>query len=285
MRARDLHIVITGANAGIGRTTAVALAREGAQLTLLGRSRERTQPVLDELEALGASPDFISMDLGNLASVREGADGVLQGARIDVLVNNAGLAGATGETSDGFELAFGVNHLGHFLLTHLLLPHMVHTGSRIVHVASRAHFRAPALDWGKLRGPSRSSTGIPEYATSKLCNVLFAAELRRRLPASANVWTGSLHPGVVATEIWREVPGPVAWIMKKFMISSEEGASTSLHCILDPGVMQDGGIYYDKSRAKTPSKQARDEELARELWERSLEWANVEDATHALPST
>src|SRR5690606_15979821 len=135
---------------------------------------------------------------------------------IHVLVNNAGLAGQDGLTKEGFEMAFGVNHVGHFLLTLMLAPRLVApTPARIVNVASRAHFPAPGIDYEAIRKPKVATTGMKEYEVSKLANVLFTVELHRRL-ADKGVDTYALHPGVVASDIWRRVPAPVRWVGKLF---------------------------------------------------------------------
>ena len=277
-------IVITGANAGIGKVTALRLAEAGARVVIAGRSRERTAPVLEAINSMPGSqaPAFVQMDLTSLADVRRAADELLAICpAIDVLIANAGLAGQRGATKDGFELAFGVNHLGHYLFTRLLWERIAATEqSRVVLVASRAHFRAPGLDFEAVQQTTRTTTAFPEYCTSKLCNVLFAAELRRRQAArpSPHVPVMSLHPGVVATEIWRHIPGPLAWIAKQFMITEEQGARTTLYCATSQDLGAEPALYYDDCKAKRVSKLAQREDLARELWERSAAWVGLPDA-------
>ena len=273
---------ITGANTGIGRATALALGRRGATLALAGRSAERTQPVLNELRDAGNEQvRFFSLSLDELASVRACAAAFLAtNEALDVLVNNAGLAGSRGVTRDGFELTFGVNHLGHFLLTELLLPRLVAsavgkpTPGRIVNVSSIAHYRASAIDWSALRERTRSLTGLAEYRVSKLCNVLHARSLARRLEHD-NVHTYSLHPGVIASEIWRPIPWPIQPLMRRFMQSTEKGAETSLFCAASARSKEQTGLYYDACRAIEPSPLARDEALGRELFERSQRWCGL----------
>jgi retinol dehydrogenase-12 len=281
--ARDLEgvfVVITGANTGIGRATAVALAARGAALVLACRSEERTQPVLAEIRARGAaSAEFASLDLGSFASVRASAAQILAAGRpIDRLINNAGLAGHRGLTKDGFELAFGTNHLGHFLLTMLLLPSLLRArGARIVNVSSQAHYEAPGIDFDAVRRPTRTITGLAEYGVSKLANVLFTSELARRLGGGGDggentVHSYALHPGVVASDAWRRVPWPIRPLMKRRMLSNEDGAKTTLYCATSPRVEHDNGLYYDECAPKTPSGPARDAELAKRLWEQSAAW-------------
>ena len=267
--------LVTGANTGIGRVTARELARRGAHVFIACRSAQRAQPVVDEIRAATGSDtvELLSLDLGDLASVRACAQAFLaRELPLHLLINNAGIAGAKGSSASGFELAFGVNHVGHFLLTQLLLDCLKHSApARIVTVSSQAHYRAPGIDWDAVRQPTRSATGLPEYGVSKLANALFSAELGRRL-AGSGVSTYALHPGVVASDVWRSVPWPFRSLMKLAMISTEEGAATTLHCATSGDVAQETGLYYDKCRVKQPSRLAQDPALAAELWKRSEAW-------------
>jgi retinol dehydrogenase 12 len=267
--------LITGANTGIGRVTARELARRGAQVFIACRSAERARPVLDELRAQtnGGQVELVSLDLADFASVRECAQGFLaRGMPLHLLINNAGVAGARGMTASGFEQAFGVNHMGHFLLTRLLQERIVQSApARVVTVASKAHFRAPGIDWDAVRRPSATRSGVPEYSVSKLANVLFSAELGRRL-AGSGVTACSLHPGVVASDVWRAVPWPLRGLLKIAMMSTEDGAATSLYCATSPVLAGESGLYYDKSARKPASEVARDPALAAELWKRSEDW-------------
>lgn len=271
--------VITGANTGIGREAALSLAEAGATLLLAGRSRERTEPVIDEINSRHGEDraTFIELDLGDLESVRRGAEEILEAAdTIDVLINNAGIGGGQGVTKDGFEIHFGINHLGHFLLTNLLLDRLRESApSRIVTVASRAHKRVGGIDFDALREPTKSKTGMREYCVSKLANVLFSAELARRLEGTG-VSTYALHPGVVASDIWRKVPGILQPLIKLFMISTEEGAVSTIHCATCPDIADKSGLYWDElGRVKEPTSVAQDRQLAAELWRRSEEWVGV----------
>ena len=276
MAEQDLKgktFLVTGANSGIGRATAEALVARGASVVLASRSAERTLPVLEDLRRKhpGADLEFLALDLASLRAVKESAERFLATGRpLDVLINNAGIAATPGTTQDGFEVTFGTNHLGPFLFTSLLLPRLQEAKrARIVNVASRAHERVSGIDWTMLE---RATRNVPErlrmYGMSKLMNVLHASELARRL-AGTGVTTYSLHPGVVASEIWREAPWPIRPVMKLFMISNEEGARTSLYCATAPELESVSGRYYNNSREKTPSRPAQDAALARELYERS----------------
>jgi len=267
--------LVTGANTGIGRVTAVELARQGAHVFVACRSPERAHAVLEEIRAQpdGGKAELLLLELGDFASIRQCAKTFLaRGLPLHLLINNAGLAGARGYTKGGFELAFGVNHLGHFLLTQLLLDCIKASApARIVTVASKAHYRARGIDWQAVREPTRTATGLQEYGVSKLANVLFSAELGRLL-AGSGVTTYSLHPGVVATEVWRSVPWPLGWLLKLALISPQRGAQTTLHCATSASAAAQTGLYYDECRPKFPSRVAQDAALARTLWERSEQW-------------
>jgi len=273
-RVRDLEgrvMVVTGVSSGIGRVTAEALAARGAQLLLGGRSRPRAEPVLAAIARAGGSAEFFEVELSDLDSVRAFGERLRERPEpLHGLVNNAGLAGRKEVTRQGFELSFGVNHLAHFLLTQLLLPKLLENpASRIVNVASVAHHKVRALDFDALRRSGRNFGAFHEYAVSKLCNILHAKELDRRYRARG-LLACSVHPGVVRTDVWREVPQPLRSLIQLGMISSERGARTTIHAVASPEV--EGGRYYDDCRPREPSRLARDEALAAELWERSLAW-------------
>jgi len=264
--------LVTGSNTGIGRATAEALGRRGAKVLLACRSEEKTRPVLDAIRAAGGDAEFLALDLADLVSVRRCAEAVLaRDLPLHGLINNAGLAGLRGQTKQGFELTFGTNHLGHFLLTTLLLPRVRAVSGRIVNVSSKAHYDARSIDWAALRERTRSVTGLPEYAVSKLCNVLFTKELARG-KAGDGVHSYALHPGVIASDAWRQVPQPFRWLLKLGMPSTAEGARTSLYCATSPDVGAADGLYYDSCKEKRPSRLAEDAELAAKLWRQSEEW-------------
>jgi NAD(P)-dependent dehydrogenase (short-subunit alcohol dehydrogenase family) len=268
-------MLITGANTGIGRVTAEVLARRGARVILACRSEEKTRPVVEEILAAGGDASFVQLDLADLDSVRAAADKVLsQDEPLHVLINNAGLAGLRGLTKQGFELVFGTNHLGHFLLTELLLPRLQKSApARIVNVSSGSHYKAKGIDFAALRERTKTVTTMPEYEVSKLANVLFTKELARGR-AGKGVHSYALHPGMVASDAWREIPWPVRSIMKMFMITNEEGAETTLHCATSEEAWAEDGLFYDKKKPREPNKLAHDEALAKELWDKSVEWTH-----------
>jgi NAD(P)-dependent dehydrogenase (short-subunit alcohol dehydrogenase family) len=273
----DRTYLVTGANTGIGKETARALARQGGRVVLACRSEEKTKPVIDELARSTGNDrlSFLPLDLADLASVRDAADRFLaSGDELHVLVDNAGVGGGKGRTKQGFEVHFGINHLGHFLLTTLLLDRLRQSAaaaepSRVVVVSSDSHYQPKGIDFDRLHDEP-GVAGVREYGVSKLCNVLFAQELARRVPAD-EVVNVSLHPGVIASDIWRRVPGPARWVMTRFMKSPAEGAATSVHGATAPDVLQNNGAFYSDCRPKEPSKYATPE-LAKELWARSEEW-------------
>lgn len=274
--------LVTGANTGIGKVTALELARRGARVIAGVRSVEKAEPLLEEARArLGRDAiEALPIDLGDFASIRAFAAGVLaRGEPLHLLINNAGMAGARGMTKSGFEITFGINHVGTFLLTTLLLDRIVRSAGpgaqpRIVTVASRAHYQCKRFDLSHVREPTRSITCTPEYALSKLGNVLFSAELARRLQGTG-VTTYSLHPGVVATDIWRKVPWPARPLIKLFMISPEQGARTTLHCATSAEAGAQTGLYYDRERPREPSALAQDAALAAELWAKTEAWTSA----------
>lgn len=284
-RLTDKTVLITGANTGIGKTTAQALAAGGAHVILACRSEEKTRPVVDELRLKTKNDrvEFLELDLGSLASVRRAAHAFLaRELPLHLLINNAGVAGQRGLTEDGFELQFGVNHLGHFELTRLLLDRLRDSGpARIVNVSSIAHRRARrGVDFERLRVSTPSFSGLPEYAVSKLANVLFTRSLARRLRGTG-VTTYAVHPGVVASDAWRRIPSPLAGLMKAFMLSNEDGALTTLHCALSEEAGHETGLFYDRSAPRRPSRWALDDHLAEELWRRSEAWASTRTVTAA----
>jgi NAD(P)-dependent dehydrogenase (short-subunit alcohol dehydrogenase family) len=269
--------LVTGANTGIGLATAQALAGRGGRVYVASRSPEKGEAAVAGIRAATGSEAvwFLPLDLADLDSVRACATGFLaRGEPLHVLVNNAGVVRTRGLTKQGFELMFGVNHLGHFVLTNALLGCLEASApARVVTVSSDSHYAARGIDWDALRRPERGVTGLHGYAVSKLCNVLFSSELARRT-VGTGVTTYALHPGMVASDIWRRVPWPVRPLILRRMLTVEQGAETSLYCAASPDVASDSGLFYDKCAVREPSAVATPA-LAADLWKRSEDWAGA----------
>lgn len=264
---KDLRtIVITGSNTGIGAACALLLARPGVHLVLACRSEDKTAPVLDRLRAKGATASFLRLDLSDLAQATAAGVGLAERHEtIDVLINNAGLAGRRGLTQDGYELAFGTNHLGHFAFTDPLLAPLARARGRVVNVSSGNHRHPKRLPWSELRVSTPSVSGMAEYGVSKLCNVLFTAELRRRAPAITSV---SMNPGRIASDIWRSVPQPFRFVLPQLLAMKpvEVGGRHLVHAAEVSLEGDAAPIYFDKGVAKAPNPLSLDEHLAAQLW-------------------
>jgi len=274
-------VVITGGNAGIGKEAAVGLVCKGATVVITARNAERgraaLQEIRDRIDAPGTTRtavDVMDLDLASLASVQRFAADVLDRFdRLDVLLNNAGLIlSQRTETEDGFEATFGVNHLGHFALTNLLLDRLRANpdGARVVNVSSHAHKGARrGLDFDDLQS-KRHYVGFAVYSKSKLANLLFTRELSRRL-ADDTVTVNALHPGFVRSEFGRggDTRGAYALGVRlgaPFAITAEKGALTSVYLASSTEVEGVTGGYFFKCRPARPSGAARDDEAARRLW-------------------
>jgi NAD(P)-dependent dehydrogenase (short-subunit alcohol dehydrogenase family) len=262
--------VVTGATSGIGKAAAAALARQGAQVVLVGRDRGRAEATAAEMGAASTVPPKVEIaDLTSMDQVRALAGRLASLERIDVLINNAGLVlGERRVTEDGFEHVFAVNHLAPFLLTNLLLPKL--TGSalaRVVTVTSDAH-SAASLD---LDDPSLEHgwNSWRSYANSKLANILFTRELARRLDGTG-VTANCAHPGVVRTGFGRESRPLLRFgltLARPFLLSPERGADTIVYLASSPDVAGETGGYYVKRQRREPSAAARDDAAARKLWD------------------
>ncbi|HLX89506.1 MAG TPA: SDR family oxidoreductase [Acidimicrobiales bacterium] len=271
-------VVVTGANAGIGLSTAVALAGAGARVVMTARDAGRGAAAVEEVRRRVGSDavELALFDLGSLASVRAGAAELLgRCERIDVLVNNAGVVlSARQETPDGLEATFAVNHLGPFLLTQLLHDRLVASApARVVNVASTAHKGARrGLDFDDLQS-EHGYGAMAVYSKSKLANIYFTSELARRL-AGSGVTANCLHPGTVATNYGRDgdSTGFLAFglkVIKPFILTPDQGARTSIYLASSLEVADVSGRYFVKCRPRTPSKVARDDAAAARLWEAS----------------
>jgi NAD(P)-dependent dehydrogenase (short-subunit alcohol dehydrogenase family) len=274
MDGRDRIVVITGGNAGIGLETAVALTQQGSRVVFTARDPARGAAALEEVRRRTGrdTVEVMALDLASFASIRAFAAEL--GRRydhLDVLVSNAGgMLRKRSETVEGFETTFGVNHLGHFLLTELLRDQLVASApARIVVVASEAHRMAlRGLPFSDLQA-ERRYVGAFAYNRSKLANVLHARELARRL-AGTGVTANALHPGYVDSHFGRD--GDVGFERvqalgaRLFAISPEEGAKTSVHLAMAPEVEGVTGGYFARSAPKRPSRHGRDDGMAARLW-------------------
>jgi NAD(P)-dependent dehydrogenase (short-subunit alcohol dehydrogenase family) len=273
------HAIVTGANTGIGWETARVLALRGARVTLACRDLEKGEAararILERHETIpDSSLELRGLDLASLASVRSFADSVLtDGAPIHLLVNNAGvMLNDYRQTSDGFEIHVGINHLGHFLLTTLLAQRLLESApARVVVVSSDAlHFSSLTPDLEDPMGERSRTSGMRAYANSKLMNVLFANELNHRLHAEGVV-ANSLHPGIVATELGRDQ----RWYMKAIGLlmlpavkSPERGAATSVYLATSPEFEKQGGGYFSNcAPAKRNPKLSGDRAAETRLWQ------------------
>jgi retinol dehydrogenase 12 len=272
-----MNVLITGANTGIGAATAKELARRGATVFFACRSEAKTRPVMDAItkETGNTNLHFLELALDDLESVKKCAAAFnAKSIPLNVLVLNAGLARVKGVTKQGFETTFGVNHLGHFLLTLELERALTQAApSRVVVVASRAHERTDKqLDLSVVQQPTSSATGWREYQASKLANVLFSKELARRWK-DKGVHTYALHPGVIASDIWRTTAWPLRTIAMWFMRTPEQGAISSIRCATAPELAnQTGGYYGQDGEERRCNVLADDLEVAKALWEKSVEW-------------
>jgi NAD(P)-dependent dehydrogenase (short-subunit alcohol dehydrogenase family) len=265
-------VLLTGATRGIGRAAAVQLARDGAELALVGRDPERVRAVAVEARAAGGGAPVHEhvVDLASMAEVRALAEEVRGSyGQIDVLANNAGaLFASRKETAEGFEQTFALNHLAPFLLTNLLRDRLA--GGRVVTTSSDAH-KAGHLDLDDLQSERKSYAAMRVYGISKLCNILFTRELARRAP---ELHVNCFHPGVVRTGFGKNDNGiwkVLTTVGSPFFRSPERGARSLVWLALSEEAGTLNGEYVQDEKVLQPSGQARDEILAEGLWERSAE--------------
>ncbi|KAK7120766.1 hypothetical protein R3I94_020678 [Phoxinus phoxinus] len=271
-------VIITGGNTGIGKATALDLAGRGARVILACRNQKKAEAAINDIKKDTGSIDilYMKLDLASLKSVRAFAENFLKSeSRLDVLINNAGLV-ADGLTEDGFGIEFGVNHLGHFLLTCLLLDRLKESpAARVITLSSMA-YRWGKIDFDSLIATKDLGSGryswqfFQAYCNSKLCNALFTHELAKRMKGT-NVTCYSVHPGVVKTELSRHVSlwqkvfiEPVARLL---FLDPNTGAQTTLHCAVQEGIEHFSGRYFSCCAVEEVSPKAKDDAVAKKLWE------------------
>ncbi|MBV1882148.1 MAG: SDR family oxidoreductase [Pseudomonadales bacterium] len=266
-------IIITGANSGIGKATAVALAQQGATIIMACRDAQRANDALNEVIAASSNRtvEVMPLDLASIDSINTFAEQFQQKYdHLDILINNAGIVPIKKElTNDGLEMQIGVNHIGHFLLTKLLIPQLKAANqSRVVNVASMIH-NIGKIDFDSFQGDKPYNT-IKAYGQSKLANILFTRELAKRY-ASVGISTYSLHPGNVGTSIMgRGIIARTAYKILGGFMSHKRGARTSIYLATAPGIESLSGSYFNEfCKVKKGSKISRDLALAEQLWEES----------------
>lgn len=269
--------IVTGANTGIGKETALGLAKLGATVVMVCRDRQRGEEAQSEIKRKSGNDkvDLMLCDLSSLRSIKQFAPVFAQRYdRLDVLVNNAGIVlREHSMTEDGLESTFAINHLGYYLLTNLLLDLLKNSApSRIVNVASAAH-KFGSLDvnaWPT----GRQYSAFGSYANSKLANILFTRELAQRLTGTG-VTANCLHPGGVGTNLFRGFPKFLQTVIKLVTISPERGARTSIYLACSPDVEGITGKYFARCRQQESSDASRNKVAARDLWNLSSELTGV----------
>ena len=266
--------IVTGANSGIGKETALGLAQMGARVVMVCRNAEKGKAALEEIrrESGSSQVDLLIADMSSQASVRALAEQIQQKyPRLDVLVNNAGgAAPARTLSADGIEMTLATNHLGPALLTLLLLDLLKASApSRIVNVSSSEAQSPARLDMNDLQFERRKYSSVAAYGQSKLLMNTFTFELARRL-AGTGVTANCLHPGAVATNIWSAIAPLIGKliiaVVKPFMLNSKQGAAVSLYLATSPEVAQVSGEYFVKSKPAKSNPLSRDPKLMAEVW-------------------
>ncbi|KAM4580238.1 retinol dehydrogenase 13 [Odontesthes bonariensis] len=280
-------VLVTGANTGIGRETSRDLAGRGARVVMACRDLTRAKQAAEDIRRSTGNGNVVirHLDLASVYSVTQFAKDFLESEdRLDILINNAGVMMCPRWlTEDGFETQLAVNHLGHFLLTNLLLPVMKSSApSRVINVSSIAH-RGGRIDLDDLFFSRRPYSALESYRQSKLANVLFTWELAQRIKGSG-VSAFCLHPGVIRTELGRHVEGwfpllgallrlPTLLLMK----TPWQGCQTTVFCAVTPGLEERSGCYFSDCTEREAAPEGRDEEVARKLWEESARLVGLRD--------
>jgi NAD(P)-dependent dehydrogenase (short-subunit alcohol dehydrogenase family) len=274
-------VLITGATSGIGKETALGLAKMGATVVLVGRSREKLDRVAGDIASATGNRTIDTMicDLTSMENVRKLASEFKQKyKRLDVLINNAGeIVNERRTTVDGFEYTLALDHLSHFLLTMLLLDLIKASApARIMNISSSAHMIG-RINFEDLMGEKKYNP-MKAYGQAKLANLLFTRELARRLAGTA-VTVNAVHPGAVRTNFGKGMKGRwriLLWLGSPFLIDAEKGAETSIFVASSPEVADTTGKYFVKKKEKESSRRSYDQAVARRLWEVSSRLTGVE---------
>lgn len=283
--------LVTGSTSGIGRETALALARLGCDVYVHGRDKTAGESVVDEIEDIGQSARFFHSDFSSQDDVREFAEYIVEVCQkengLDILVNNAGgYFRNAGVTDEGIEYTFAVNHLSHFILTEYLIPILENSEiGEIVNVSSTAH-KGGNMNLSEIEGDNVTG-GMKAYGRSKLANIHFTKSLDRRLKNNNyNINVNAIHPGgIPGSGFLRTLPGPIYKVGKAvgqipIFDQPEDGATTILYTIFSQDTSGESGNYYKDTEVATPTELARDQDKQSELWEKSVEltgttWENV----------
>ena len=281
-------VIVTGANTGIGEPTAAVLAGAGARVIFACRDASAGEAAIARTRASNpsAKAELGQVDLASFASIRRFADGLVAD-KIDALVCNAGLSMREyTETADGFERVVGVSHIGHFLLTRLLMPRLLAGGTpRVVMVSSSGHAMPPKLDFARFPMSRGNYKELTAYGQAKLCNVLMAKSLQRRY-GTRGLTACALHPGtLMATEIGRnsKLLGNLIWLLKPFTKTREQGAATSVYSVVHEPASEIAGQYLIDCRVVKSSTESNDPAVADRVWALSEEWVGRAGALPAWP--
>ena len=272
-------VVITGGNAGIGKATAIELAKKGAEIVITSRSEDKAKAAVTEIKSASENDSikYVLVDLSSQESVRKAAEELkVKFPKIDVLINNAGCYVSDLQLNvDGIEMQFATNHIGHFLLTNLILDNVKAAGNaRIINLSSIAHNSTRELNLDDINYANEEYSGWKAYSRSKYCNILFTKELAKRLEKD-EITVNAVHPGGVRTEIAEKNANwytKLGWtIMKPFMITVEKGAATSIYLASSPDVSGKTGHYWVKSKQEWSNRPSQDEANWLALWNKSEE--------------
>ncbi|XP_063063035.1 retinol dehydrogenase 12, like isoform X2 [Engraulis encrasicolus] len=273
-------VIITGSNTGIGKEAAIDLAKRGARIIMACRDMEKANAALKDVTEASGSQNIVvkKLDLSDTKSIREFAELInKEESQLNILINNAGVMVCPyGKTADGFETQIGVNHIGPFLLTYLLLDLIKKSApARIINVSSVAH-KYGSINLEDLNSEKAYSKSAA-YSQSKLANVLFTRLLATKLKGTG-VTAYSLHPGVVQTDLWRHLnkaEQAVMWMARPFTKTSVQGAQTTIYCAVEPELATESGGYYSDCAKATCSTLGSDDKMAQDLWDLTCKLLNI----------